>query len=134
MIKKYFTRKALLDYMYETFTGSFLGFVIGMWATNVVSWFFETRNIYNLWGFKARKTVISKEAFENIEWLLSIIFGFFIFEIYNKFVKDRLRSFVTTAGRQSMDYLEENGWLKKAEGIKADASGRIRGERDRWKD
>jgi hypothetical protein len=126
MVKKYFSRKAVFAYLANSLSGSLLGFLVGMWATKLVSGFFETRNIYNLFGLKARKALISKEAFENMEWLISIIIGFFVFEIFDKIVKEKLNRTVPIYYERSKQYLRENGWLDKAEAFRVTASAEIK--------
>lgn len=67
-----------------------MGFLIAMAATRLVSHFFETRSIRNLWGLTARKTLVDKKTFSNLEWIISIIIGFIVFEIMTKYVKEIL--------------------------------------------
>jgi hypothetical protein len=87
---KYFDRKRVLKYLYDQLTGNFAGFLVGMSATGLVSRFFETRSIKNLWGLTARKAVVSKETFGALEWMISIVIGFIVFEIMTKVVKQKL--------------------------------------------
>ena len=134
MIKKYFSRKAVLAYLANSLSGSLLGFLVGMWATKLVSGFFETRNIYNLFGLKAKKALISKEAFENMEWVISIIIGFFVFEIFDKIVKEKLNQAVPAYYRQVMHYLKEKWWLDKAEALRMTASVEIKERSDQGKE
>jgi len=71
-------------------TGNFAGFLIGMSATSLVSQFFETRSLRNLWGITSKKTVVDKETFSNLEWIISIVIGFIVFEIFIKVVKEQI--------------------------------------------
>jgi hypothetical protein len=87
---KYVSRKNVLKYLYDQLTGNFAGFIVGMSASGLVSNFFETRSIRNLWGITSRKTVVSKEMFGALEWIISILIGFIVFEIMTKVVKERL--------------------------------------------
>jgi hypothetical protein len=82
--------KAVLKYLYNQLTGNFAGFLIGVSATGLVSHFFETRSIKNLWGLTAKKTIVNKETFHQLEWIISIVFGFIVFEIVTKVIKERL--------------------------------------------
>lgn len=84
------TSQKFLQYMYSNFTGNFIGFAIGMASTRLVSHFFTTRSIKNLWGLTARKTVVDKQTFSGMEWMISIIIGFLVFEIISKWVKKKL--------------------------------------------
>jgi len=82
--------KKFLEYLYSNFTGNFLGFVIGMASTRLVSHYFTTRSIKNLWGLTARKTVVDKQTFSAMEWMISILIGFIVFEIISKWVKKKM--------------------------------------------
>lgn len=79
-----------LQYMYSNFTGNFLGFAIGMASTRLVKHFFTTRSIKNLWGITAKKTVVDKQTFSAMEWMISIIIGFLVFEIISKWVQQKM--------------------------------------------
>jgi undecaprenyl pyrophosphate phosphatase UppP len=83
------TRK-FLDYLYGNFAGNFLGFVIGLASARLVSRFFATRSIKNLWGLTTSKTVIDKKTFNAMEWIISIVIGFIVFEIISKWVKKKI--------------------------------------------
>ena len=76
-------------YLYDKVTGTFIGFIIGMAATKMVSQFFTTRSIRNLWGLTANKHVIDKKTFSMLEWCISILIGFFVFEVMTKVVKKK---------------------------------------------
>ena len=83
------TSKKFIEYLYNNFIGNFLGFAIGMASTRLVSHYFTTRSIKNLWGLTARKTVVDKQTFSGLEWMISIIIGFIVFEIISKWVKKK---------------------------------------------
>ena len=87
---KYLNRKVILKYLYDQLTGNFMGFMIGLSATSLVSQFFETRSFRNFWGLTSKKTVVDKETFANLEWILSIVIGFLVFEIMTKVVKAKI--------------------------------------------
>lgn len=82
--------KKFLEYIYNNYVGNFLGFVIGMASTRLVSHFFTTRSIKNLWGIATHKTVINKQTYTNLEWTISIVIGFIVFEIVSKWLKKKL--------------------------------------------
>src|ERR1051325_5385511 len=84
------TGRKFVEYLYSNFTGNFLGFIIGMASTRLVSHWFTTRSIKNLWGLTARKTVVDKQTFSAMEWAVSIIIGFIVFEIISKWVKKKM--------------------------------------------
>lgn len=83
-------QRKFLAYMYSNFVGNFLGFAIGMASTRLVSHFFTTRSIKNLWGLTAKKTVVDKQTFHAMEWMISIAIGFLVFEIISKWVKVKM--------------------------------------------
>lgn len=88
--KSYITRKQISSYLYEQLTGNFTGFLVGMSATGLVSKFFATRSIRNFWGLASKKAVVSKETFMALEWIISAIIGFIVFEIMTKVVKEKI--------------------------------------------
>ena len=80
----------LVLYLYNNFIGNFLGFIVGMASTRLVSHFFATKSIKNLWGLTARKTVVDKQTFSIMEWTISILIGFLVFEIISKGIKKKM--------------------------------------------
>ena len=84
------TARKFLDYLYGNFAGNFLGFVIGLASARLVSRFFATRSIKNLWGLTTSKTVVDKKTFNAMEWIISVVIGFIVFEIISKWVKRKV--------------------------------------------
>lgn len=84
------TGRKFVEYLYSNFAGNFLGFVIGMASARLVSHYFTTRSIKNLWGLTARKTVVDKQTFSAMETLIAVIIGFIVFEIISKWVKKKM--------------------------------------------
>jgi hypothetical protein len=109
-MKKVFNRKSIFRYLYDQLTGNFAGFLIGMSATGLVSQFFETRGLRNLWGLTAKKTVVNKETFARIEWIISILIGFIVFELVTKVLKERLDRNMPRYKRASFRWLITNQW------------------------
>jgi hypothetical protein len=95
-------QQKFLAYLYSNFVGNFLGFAIGMASTRLVSHFFTTRSIRNLWGLTARKTVVDKQTFVAMEWAISILIGFIVFEIISKWIKRKMDELVS-----------KNAWLSR---------------------
>jgi hypothetical protein len=87
---KYPTQKSILKYTYDQLTGSFMGFLLGMAATRLVSRFFVTKSIRNLWGLTAKKTVVDRQTYHALEWIISIVIGFIVFEIVTKVIKKKI--------------------------------------------
>jgi hypothetical protein len=97
-----------LQYMYSNFTGNFIGFAIGMASTRLVAHFFTTRSIKNLWGLTAKRTVVDKQTFSAMEWMISIIIGFLVFEIISKWVKKKMSPVLQKyKGYLPADWVEE---------------------------
>lgn len=81
--------KKFLEYLYNNFIGNFIGFAIGMASTRLVAHFFTTRSIKNLWGLAAKRTVIDKQTYSALEWTISMVIGFIVFEVISKWVKKK---------------------------------------------
>jgi len=58
--------------------GKFLGFIAALWASGLVSAFFERKSSKNLWGVSGEKTALSSETYHKIEACLSVIIGFIV--------------------------------------------------------
>ena len=93
------TLKSVSQYLYDQLTGNFIGFLIGVSATGLVSQFFETRSFRSLWGLTAKKTVVDKGTFQALEWIISIVIGFIAFEIVTKVIKAHLEKNLPTYKR-----------------------------------
>ncbi|GAL85213.1 hypothetical protein MYP_2442 [Sporocytophaga myxococcoides] len=117
-MKKYLSKEVLLNYLYSILSGRLLGFVVGTWASTVVSHFFETKSLKNLWGLKAKKTIISKSAFAELEWIVSILIGFIVFEIFEKVLKEKFQTHGSVYYRNTLTFLEEKGILQKVRDVK----------------
>lgn len=105
--------KNILRYLYDQLTGNFIGFLIGTTAAGLVSQFFETRSIKNLWGLTAKKAVVDKETFSNLEWVISIVIGFIVFEIMTKVVKEKIDKYFPIYKFKVLRWILENGWHEK---------------------
>jgi hypothetical protein len=88
------TGQKFMQYVYSNYTGNFIGFAIGMASTRLVAHFYTTRSIKNLWGLTARKEVVDRQTFSFMEWAISIIIGFLVFEIISKWVKKKLNPYL----------------------------------------
>src|SRR5687768_5569625 len=107
---KYFNRKEVTQYLYDQLTGNFAGFLIGISATSLVSQFFETRSLKNLWGLGAKRTVVDKETFSNLEWIISILIGFIAFEIMTKVVKEKIVKYFPVYKLRILRWMVKNEW------------------------
>ena len=79
-----------IQYLYNNFLGNFIGFAVGMASTRLVSHYFATRSIKNLWGVTTHKTLIDKKTYGNLEWIVSVVIGFIVFEIISKWMKKKM--------------------------------------------
>lgn len=89
-MKKYLNKTNIQQYLLDQLTGNFAGFLIGTSATGLLSHFFETRSVRNLWGLASHKKILDKETFSNLEWVLSLLIGFLVFELMTKLVTPKL--------------------------------------------
>jgi len=106
-------RKPLFNYLSEQFIGRFTGFIIGLWASQLVHYFFTTRSIHNLWGLTAKKTVVSKQTFGNLEWIASIVIGYLVFEIIIRIFKNKVDPWLSTLRFRFLRRMAERGWKIK---------------------
>jgi hypothetical protein len=110
---KIISRKVVLKYLYKQLTGTFAGFLIGMSATRLVAQFFETRGFRNLWGLTSKKTIVDKETFSNLEWIISIVIGFIVFEIFTKVVKEKIDKYFPVYKYRFFRWTIANQWHTK---------------------
>jgi len=110
---KFISRKVVLKYLYNQLTGTFAGFLIGMSATKLVAQFFETRKLKNLWGLASKKTIVDKDTFGNLEWIISIVIGFIVFEIFTKVVKEKIDKYFPIYKYRSFRWIVANQWHTK---------------------
>jgi hypothetical protein len=111
-------RKAIFHYLSEQFIGRFTGFIIGLWASSLISHFFTTRSIHNLWGLTARKTVVSKQSFSNLEWIASVLIGYLVFEIVLRIMKNKIGPWLTKLRFRLLRCMVEKGWGGKIRSLR----------------
>ena len=105
---KYPDTKSFFKYLYDNFVGNFIGFAIGIAATRLVSHFFVTRSIKNLWGLAARKTVLDKKTFSNLELLISVVIGFIVFEVLSKWIKKKMEEYYPVCKAKVLEWMSRN--------------------------
>ncbi|PUZ23777.1 hypothetical protein GA0116948_108166 [Chitinophaga costaii] len=79
--------RRLAEYILNNYIGNFLGFVVGLLSTKLVSAYFTTRSIHNLWGLTTHKSIVTKHTYTTLEWSISILIGFIMFELVSKWLK-----------------------------------------------
>jgi hypothetical protein len=78
------------EYLFDKITGTFTGFVVGLWAASLVSHFFATKSIKNLWGLASKKTIVDKQTYNILEWTASVLIGYIVFEVVIRIIKKKL--------------------------------------------
>jgi hypothetical protein len=121
---KQISAKTVYKYLCDQLTGNFTGFLIGASATGLVSQFFETRSLKNLWGLRAQKTVVDKETFQELEWIISIVVGFIFFEIATKVFKEYLSTSTPQYKLALFKYIIRNGLQHKFRNLRSIISER----------
>jgi hypothetical protein len=106
-------RKTIFNYLSEQLIGRFTGFIIGLWASSLISHFITTRSIHNLWGLTARKTVVSKQTFANLEWIASVLIGYIVFEVVLRIMKNRIGPWLTKSRFRFLRWMVEKDWSEK---------------------
>jgi hypothetical protein len=82
--------RRFVEYVYNNYVGNFLGFAIGLASTRLISHYFATRKPGNLWGLASRKTILDKHTYSTLEWTVSLVIGFIVFEIVSKWLKKKM--------------------------------------------
>jgi hypothetical protein len=111
-------RKTIFNYLSEQFIGRLTGFIIGLWASRIVAHFFTTRSIHNLWGLTAKKTVVSKQAFGNLEWMASVLIGYIVFEIVLRIMKNRIGPWVSKVRYRLLRRMVDKGWTERIRSLR----------------
>ena len=114
------TRRKSIDYLFNQALGQFIGFYVAIYSTGIVSTFFETRSISNLWGFLARKTVVGAGTFSVLERLVAVLIGFIVFEIVSTNLKPLLERLRPVVDPVVARLAQERGWDAKWMKLKAD--------------
>ena len=86
------TKKEALRYFYSQALSQFVGFYVGMSSAGLVSRFFETRRVSNMWGLMARKPVVDAATFGILQQTAAVMIGFVVFEIISRNLKPFFRS------------------------------------------
>lgn len=114
--------RKFLEYVYNNYVGNFLGFVIAMMSSRLVSHYFTTRSIKNLWGLTAHKTVINKHTYTNLEWAITIVIGFIVFELVSKWLTKKLQQLLPKYKFTKWLVASEEKPVEKATAVPATAS------------
>lgn len=71
-------KKKLTKYILSQAVSKFMSFITGMWASGLVSAFFDRKNSENLWGLQGDKKVLNSESYQMVENILAILIGFMV--------------------------------------------------------
>ena len=107
-----------IQYLYNNFLGNFIGFAVGMASTRLVSHYFATRSIKNLWGLTSHKTLINKKTYGNLELFVAVVIGFIVFEFISKWVKKKMDEMMPEYKTSVIHWLAKNklyAGIKKAD-------------------
>lgn len=99
-----------IQYLCNNFIGNFIGFTVGMASTRLVSHYFATRSIKNLWGLTTHKTVLDKTTYSNLQFIVSVVIGFIAFEIISKWIKKKTDSLMLKYKTSVEQWLAKNKW------------------------
>lgn len=82
-LSQYIFRKKLLREALAEFFNHGIGYLAGVLAYSNLSLFFEVKGIRNLWGITnfRHKTLVSRDTFELMEFVISGLAGFLIFKL-----------------------------------------------------
>lgn len=69
-------KHSLIHHAKHHLIGKFIGFMAALWASGLVSAFFEKKSSRNLWGIAGQKAAVSSDTYKAIESSLSVIIGF----------------------------------------------------------
>ena len=97
-----------IQYLYNNFLGNFIGFAVGMASARLISHYFATRSIKNLWGLTTHKTLLDKKTYSNLEWIVSVVIGFIVFEIISKWVKKKMDVMMPKYKTSVLQWLAKN--------------------------
>ena len=81
------SREEVLEYLKNQAFAQFVGFYVGITSTGLVSSFFETRSISNLWGILAKRPLVDPQTFSILERVVAVVIGFVVFEIVSRNMK-----------------------------------------------
>ncbi len=114
-------RKETLGYLKGQALGQFIGFYVGMSSTGLVSQFFETRGISNLWGVLARKPILDAQTFNILERIVAVVIGFIVFEIVSRNLKPLIANWKPVVAEGIARRRKDQGWDARAKALRVRA-------------
>ncbi len=77
--------------------GNGIGWITGLFAADIVSYFFVARSWKNMWGvFSFKKEAVSQDTFGMLEWIVAAIIGYIVLVTVNKYIgKPLLKRFIS---------------------------------------
>jgi hypothetical protein len=110
-------RKEAFEYLKGQALAQFVGFYVGMSSTGLLSRFFETRGISNLWGVLARKPVVDAQTFNILERIVAVVIGFIVFEIVSRNLKPVIARWKPVVIEEISRRRKAQGWDAKAQAV-----------------
>jgi hypothetical protein len=108
-------RKEALEYLKGQAFSQFVGFYVGLSSTGIVSQFFETRSVSNLWGVLAEKPLVDAQTFSVLERIFAVLIGFVVFEIVSKNLRPFVQRWKPVVVGEIARRRKEQRWDEKAE-------------------
>jgi hypothetical protein len=108
------SRKDALEYLKGQAFSQFVGFYVGLSSSGLVSQFFETRSVSNLWGILAEKPVVDAQTFNVLERIFAVLIGFVVFEIVSKNLRPLVQRWKPIVVREIARRRKEQRWDERA--------------------
>lgn len=88
--------------------GNFIGFAIAFSATRFFSHqIIERRSVNNLFGLMGRKQTVVNSIPEWLQWVLSVLIGFIVFEFINYFIQTKKHVIVLNYIKKHLELLKK---------------------------
>ena len=114
---KFPNRKETVAYLKGQALGQFIGFYVGISSTGLVSQFFETRGISNLWGVLASKPILDEQTFNVLERIVAVVIGFVVFEIVSRNLKPLIARWKPVVADGISRRTNDQGWDVRAQAL-----------------
>ena len=114
---KFPNRKETVGYLKGQALGQFIGFYVGISSTGLVSQFFETRQLSNLWGILASKPILDEQTFNVLERIVAVVIGFVIFEIVSRNLNPLIARWKPLVAEGIARRAKDQGWDVRAQAL-----------------
>lgn len=114
---KFPNRKETVGYLKGQALGQFIGFYVGISSTGLVSQFFETRQLSNLWGILASKPILDEQTFNVLERIVAVVIGFVVFEIVSRNLNPLIARWKPVVAEGIARRTKDQGWDVRAQAL-----------------